>query len=341
MNISCLRCSSKFESDELTKFCSASCQRAHEVEQWRSYAASLQWQKGNLDPASYATFLRAGSLHIPAAEAYREVAERITAAGDHPKEHKLRCQINRAYEYAGAQAVLNGCALPKKKPKPVYQPSKLQRLAKRVDEVSPEWLKQISPVSASICPSGFLHELYGPEEKVLVFDVFESQGCEVWRYGTALDHLREGRQNVWYLANPVDGQYHWNPRQQKRSRRSEESITAWRFAVVESDSAPKNLWLRALVQLPLPIVAIYDSGGSSIHAPIRIDAESKSEWDEIVRCKLGPRLVELGADYGALTAVRLTRLPNCRRGETGNMQALLYLNPQADNTPIKEVAHGR
>ena len=136
------------------------------------------------------------------------------------------------------------------------------------------------------------------------------------------------------MCNPVTGQYYWNPRELKESRRSEEAVTAWRYAVLESDQAPKHLWLQVLVQLPIPIAAIYDSGGDSIHALVVINAASKAEWDNIVRGDLAGMIVPLGADLGAMTAVRLTRLPNCRRGETGRLQRLLYLNPQADYTPI-------
>jgi len=304
---------------------------------WSSYVASLAWVKGELDNSSWCAFLRAASLKISVEHAIKEVCQRIREAGDHPKAGKLNSQIRRAYEYTGDHA---GEAIVPKAPKPVYQPDKLHKVAGQVGEVTADWLKRISPLSTVTSPAGFLHQVYQPEDKVLVFDVFESQGRGIWKYGVALNHLREGRQNVWFLANPVDGKWHWNPREQKQSRRSEESITAWKFAVIESDEAPKDLWLRVLVQLPLPIVAIYDSGGSSIHALVTINAESKAEWNKIVRQKLRPPLVRLGADYNALTAVRLTRLPNCRRGETGRMQALLYLNPEADNTPIREVAHG-
>ena len=106
--------------------------------------------------------------------------------------------------------------------------------------------------------------------------------------------------------------------------------------VIESDKAPEHLWLRMLVQLQLPIVAIYSSGGKSIHALVRVDQPSKSVWDQF-RDSIKRELVELGADPGSLTAVRLTRLPGCVRGETGQEQKLLYLKPQASgNSPIIE-----
>jgi len=104
-----------------------------------------------------------------------------------------------------------------------------------------------------------------------------------------------------------------------------EAVTAWRYMVLESDSATEPLWLNMLAQLPLPISAIYDSGGRSIHALIRVDASTKTEWDAIKRTFVG-LLTKLGGDAGALSAVRLTRLPGCLRGK--RKQALIYLNPR-------------
>jgi hypothetical protein len=96
--------------------------------------------------------------------------------------------------------------------------------------------------------------------------------------------------------------------------------------------------------MPLRIVAIYTSGGKSIHALIRLDAGSKVEWDE-KRDAMKDVLVTLGADPGALTAVRLSRLPGCerlgttvqegyRRYPAPKMQELLYLNPCPKRIPI-------
>jgi len=142
---------------------------------------------------------------------------------------------------------------------------------------------------------------------------------------------------VWFLANPVDGKEHFNERQQRMSRRSEESIRSFRFAVLESDCQPLEQWLRILVQLPLPIVSITSSGGKSLHALVRVDANSKTNWDETIRA-IKPKLVYLGADANALTAVRLTRLANCYRGE--RFQELLYLNPAPTDDSIWRKANG-
>jgi len=164
----------------------------------------------------------------------------------------------------------------------------------------------------------------------IIFDVQEAHVEVVGRVLTSIFY------KGGFLTNPGDGLYHPNMREQnKLSRRSEESVTSWRYMVVESDVADPEDWLRAVVQLPLQIVAIYTSGGKSIHLLVRVDAGSKTEWDEI-KNELKPVLVTLGADPAALTAVRLSRLPQCWRGD--KMQELLYLSPDADGTPIIQMA---
>lgn len=227
-------------------------------------------------------------------------------------------------------------------PKPTYQPDKLQQIAARLLEaVDAAYLEARSKFTCwNRSPAGALARLYQPGEKILIFIEWLSQGSELWTHPgivgnfAALDCHKRGHQNIWFLSNPCDGEFHWNPREEKNSRRSEESVTSWRYAVVESDKADPDQWLRALVQLPLFISAIYESGKRSIHALVRIDASSKEEWDESVKGELSPILTILGADPGALKAVQLTRLPNCIREETGKLQRLLYLDPEPTGEPI-------
>jgi hypothetical protein len=233
-------------------------------------------------------------------------------------------------------------------PKTEFKPEILSRVAGNLDEVvDAEYLRLRSKFTLhNRSPGGALHKLFQPGEKVVVFDVFESQGCEVWTHPgpagdlSTLNYLQTGCFGAWYLIQPVTGEWTFLERLKSKSnpngrtRRAEENIVSWRYAVLESDRALPALWLKALVQLPLPIAAIYTSGGKSIHALVRIDADSKAEWDRLVKGALGPALVRLGACNGSLSAVRLSRLPNCMREETGKLQQLLYLDDDPDDTPI-------
>jgi hypothetical protein len=173
------------------------------------------------------------------------------------------------------------------------------------------------------------------QEKVLIFTDNKSQGDALW----PTDEIpQRGPHGVWFLAQPVDGEYHPNPRQGTMSRRSEEAVTSWRYFVIESDKANLKQWLGAIVQFPLRIAAIYSSGGRSVHALVKIDARTKMEWDG-ERDALKSGLVILGADAGAMSAVRLTRLPGCWRGRL--LQKLLFINPDPPMRPICELAPRR
>ena len=225
--------------------------------------------------------------------------------------------------------------------RPQFNAESLRRIASKaaavIDVIS--FLARKSPVRVDTQDSAsVLRRLYtrGSGEKVLIFSHLKSQGQLVWEADCSDviqdAHLPRGAKGVWFLPQPVTGTFHPNPREDnKLSRRSEEAVTSWRYLLLESDEADADDWLRCLIQMPLRISSICSSGGRSIHALVRVDASSKEDWDRCVGT-IKPALVALGADPGALTAVRLSRLPQAKRGERA--QTLLYLNPQPVNTPI-------
>lgn len=259
---------------------------------------------------------------------------------------------------------------------PPFDPAKLANLAARCAcPVSLSWLRERSPVAvpspqeqdretALLC----LRTLYAPLESVLVFTRQWSQGDFLVHGGQGTFRLGEapqaapvasplprgGNEGVWFLCQPVTGAWCSNPYAAKRDdavklgRRHGGCVTSWRYLVLESDHADAAQWLRALVMLPLPIAAIYTSGGKSIHALVRVDAESKAAWDAL-RNDLLPVLCPLGADAAAMTAVRLTRLPGMMRHgtrdkegrmlryESPRLQELAWLNPEPQARPISEL----
>lgn len=280
-------------------------------------------------------------------------------------ERKTRQQLERAFSFVGSAAgqVRDVTWRPTKAARqamqradggeaPAARAGAAAFDAHRLEQFAGTWAARVSAQMlgerstldpAAMTVEQFLDGLYEDGEKCVVFTEFKSQGQWVYERGAGwLEYFTRskgsvgfprphglpqpfgGKEGVWYLCQPVDGRFHPNPRTGRTSRRSEESVTAWRFLVLESDEANAYSWLGAMVKLPLPIVAIYTSGGKSVHVLLRLDARTKGEWD-MLRDRLRGLLVPLGADPGAMTAVRLSRLPFCRRG--GKRQRLLFFDP--------------
>lgn len=163
--------------------------------------------------------------------------------------------------------------------------------------------------------------------------------------------LDGGRDGVWYLSNPVTLGWEPNPRKNgELSRRTKECVTSWRYLVLESDEAKElrkagkvreaiemeEMWLKLLAVFPSAIRAIYSSAGGSWHALVCVAMDSWAAMDGFLKgnpngksaaARQGAKAVwaRFGADPGALTPVRLTRLPGCTR--RGKEQRLIYLNP--------------
>lgn len=251
--------------------------------------------------------------------------------------HKIRSALNTTSPHPPGWMLCGGA--------PISAPTKLEganrlsvpwsqaaltRLANGL-EVTPAWLAERSPIApASVDPAAFLGHVFEKGQKALVFTQQESQGQAMWPVESV---PVKGAQGVWFLIQPVDGQFHANPRQGRQSRRSEEAVSEWRHMLLESDHAPRGLWLSAMCQLPLPIVSIASSGNRSLHVIIRMIARSKPEWDKARQEMLAP-LSRLGCDAAAMTAVRLARLPGCWREDRNAKQRLFYLNPAPRMIPL-------
>lgn len=226
------------------------------------------------------------------------------------------------------------------KPKVLFDPEKLAERAQPWNaRVNLPWLANRSAVDpATVTPERFLHMLYAAGEKVLCFTNQKTQGQALWPAEKVPTGSAEG---VWFLPQPVDGESHINPRmppgadrKPRWSRRSEESVTAFRYMVFESDQADARDWLGLLVQMPFRVEAIYTSGGRSVHVLIRVDCRTKREWDDYKE-SITPAINLMclgGLDPKVITAVRLTRLPGCWRGD--KLQKLLYVRP---NAPVQKL----
>ena len=111
---------------------------------------------------------------------------------------------------------------------------------------------------------------------------------------------------AWIRFNPVNGEGVNNS-----------NVTAYRFALVESDTMALDAQYRMYRKLNLPIAAMVTSGGKSIHAIVHIDAANAAEYRE--RVELLYTILEnhgMVVDTQNKNPSRLSRLPGCVRGNS-------------------------
>jgi hypothetical protein len=130
---------------------------------------------------------------------------------------------------------------------------------------------------------------------------------------------------AWLRMNPVDGR-----------GVADVNVTAFRFALLESDKLPVELQVSLFAKVPLPVAAILGSGGRSVHAWVRVDAREANEYRATV-AEMLTILARFGVDGKNKNPSRLSRLPGARReiGAAGDgLQRLLYLNPKPEGKGI-------
>lgn len=119
---------------------------------------------------------------------------------------------------------------------------------------------------------------------------------------------------AWIRINPLDGK-----------GAGDKNVTAYRYALAEADTMPIEDQKKLLINLKLPIAALVESGGKSVHAIVKVDAENEYEYKQRVEF-LFHKLGELNfiVDTNNANPSRLSRMPGAQRGE--NIQRLLATN---------------
>jgi RecA-family ATPase len=117
---------------------------------------------------------------------------------------------------------------------------------------------------------------------------------------------------------------------------TDDDVTTLRHVLVESDAIPKAEQERQLRASGLPIAALIDSAGASVHAWVRIDAKTREEY-HARREKVWSALPGFQIDKANKNPSRFSRCPGGLRGE--GVQRLLAVNLGAPSFADWEVMH--
>jgi hypothetical protein len=107
--------------------------------------------------------------------------------GRHVPESEIASSIRRARAYAWGGRTHNNCGAGAfvthpQAPAPEFDLDIFRRFVDGVD-IDADWLAARSPICPwNRTPASFLHALFQKDEKVIIFDDFQSQGQEVWAH---------------------------------------------------------------------------------------------------------------------------------------------------------------
>lgn len=128
------------------------------------------------------------------------------------------------------------------------------------------------------------------------------------------DYFSNKEQGAWVRMNP------WKPEYFKGD---DAGVQSHRHILVEFDNIPKEEQVAIFHQSQLPITALIDSGGKSVHAWVRVDARDRQEY-ETRRAAVYEYLADHEPDQQNKNPSRWSRLGGVMRGE--NEQKIISLN---------------
>lgn len=172
-----------------------------------------------------------------------------------------------------------------------------------------------------------LESLYASKDVLFIGDPY---GRMVKTVAQWLDVFRAGQPIPPHvIPNPLTGAT--APTKDGRpSFRADACVKSFRFAIAEFDGLSRADQLSFWWAVNLPLCALIDSGGKSLHAWIRIDGiQTAEEWTRLVEDQLfGHYLIPLGCDAACRNEARLSRMPGHCRTEKGRWQRILFLAPE-------------
>lgn len=227
-----------------------------------------------------------------------------------------------------------GSFIPKTRSVPVVQDGKatLEKIinqGKIKDEVD---LWESSPIRLWDEPqrdsSLLLKNLFKSDELVFIGKRHDADTIK-----TAGEWINCGVTSSFIIINPLNGISAPTKTGDKTTLRGDGNIASYRYAMAEFDILSREDQIRFWSAVKLPIVALIDSGGKSIHAWLDVQklatVTTSDQWQAEIKHHLYDRLLApLGIDGACSNPARLSRLPGHFREEKQAWQRLLWLSPE-------------
>lgn len=181
----------------------------------------------------------------------------------------------------------------------------------------------------------FLKSLFNPWDQVFI-----GESKDIGTIGRSIRTVAEwaaffdagGDAGPFIIINPFTGEPAPKKSGDGESYRCDGAVAFYRHCLVEFDNLSREDQIRFWSAAKLPIRALIDTAGKSIHAwldvPKLFKVETCADWDRHIRVEFYEKvLVPMGVDRMCCNPSRLSRLPGAFRPEKNKFQKLLWLSP--------------
>lgn len=209
-----------------------------------------------------------------------------------------------------------------------------QEITARGKRVTSGWTEELPPPlykSPVVQLKNYIRAMFTDEECVGYVTEVSTEGAPMrGAYSQTAKELLEGLEKTsklnnvigdwreeigaWIRINPLDG-----------NGARDKNVTAFRHALVECDEISLEMQYSLIRELELPVTALVSSGGKSLHAIVKVDAQDAQEYAQRVELLYEVcRKNGLAVDRQNRNPSRLSRLPGVTRN--GKQQSLLGIN---------------
>lgn len=235
-----------------------------------------------------------------------------------------------------------GTFTPRPRPEPVVKDGKaaLQGIINSAKIKTEADLWESSPVRLWDEPQGdpvlLLETLYDPTDLIWIGERNQAGiiGKTIMAVRDWIAYIRcAGKTGPHIIPNPLTGTPAIKKTGDGETYRGDGNISSYRYCMAEFDSLSREDQIRFWSSVKLPIVALIDSGGKSIHAWLDVQklaqVETSDQWATEIKGRLYDAiLAPMGVDAACSNPARLSRLPGHYREEKQAWQRLLWLSPE-------------
>ena len=277
------------------------------------------------------------SAGVTPEQLFKDIRANIPRGGREVPDYEIWDAINKKLSERNGNAFI-----PKPNAKPIVSNGKaaLQKIISQglcCDEAD---LRRLSPIplhgGRERDTALFLETLYGPHDLLWIGDRLHPGviGKTIRPAGEWIPYFKEGGRTAPHIIpNPLNGVPCKKKSGVGTTLRGDGNVEAPKYAIAEFDNLGPEAQIRFWSAVKLPIVALVDSGGKSIHGILEVaklaNVTTPEEWQIHIKSHLYDRLlIPMGIDAACSNLSRLSRLPGHFRTETGQYQRLLWLSPE-------------